>query len=74
MLAVMLYAMTRVQDPDLAMLALVYRVGEGLLSAVGIPRLLRLLWLARFPAADVLNAGPVQVFGSYLLRNLSSGI
>jgi hypothetical protein len=33
-LAVTLYAITRDQGPDLAMLALTFRVGEGLLGAV----------------------------------------
>jgi hypothetical protein len=45
-LAVTLYAITRVQDPDLAMLALTCRVGEGVIGAIGIPGTLGLLWLA----------------------------
>ena len=45
-LAVTLYAITREQDPDLAMLALTCRVGEGVIGAIGIPSTLGLLWLA----------------------------
>src|SRR5512140_909793 len=44
-LAVTLYAITREEDPDLAMLALSCRVGEGLIGAIGIPSTLGLLWL-----------------------------
>ena len=33
-LAVTLYAITRDQDSDLAMLALIFRVGEGLFGAI----------------------------------------
>src|SRR5512141_1227200 len=45
-LAVTLYAITREQDPDLAMLALTCRVGEGVIGALSIPSTLALLWLA----------------------------
>src|SRR5262249_40463874 len=37
-LAVTLYAITRDQDPDIAMLGLTCRVGEGVVGAVSIPR------------------------------------
>src|SRR2546423_8866310 len=45
-LAVTLYAITREQDSDLAMLALTCRVAEGVTGAVSIPATLGLLWLA----------------------------
>ncbi len=46
-LAVTLYAITRVQDHELAMLALVCRVVEGVLGSLNIRSHLGLLWLAK---------------------------
>src|SRR5207244_115771 len=46
-LAVTLHAITRDQDPDLAMMGMTCRVCEGVLGAAGIPSTLALLWLAR---------------------------
>jgi len=46
-LAVTLYGITRVQDHELAMLALVCRVAEGVLGTLRIPNYLGLLWLAK---------------------------
>jgi Domain of unknown function (DUF4386) len=46
-LAVTLYGITRVQDHELAMLALVCRVAEGVLGTLNIPNYLGLLWLAK---------------------------
>ncbi len=45
-LAATLYSITRDQDPDLAMLVLVFRAGEGVIGAVSLPRTLERLWLA----------------------------
>jgi hypothetical protein len=45
-LAVTLYGITREENHDFAMLAMVCRVGEGVLGAVGIPHTMGLLWLA----------------------------
>ena len=56
-LAVTLYAITREQDSDLAMLALTCRVAEGVTGAVSIPATLGLLWLA---AAQALGAFVLQ--------------
>jgi len=47
-LAVTLYAITRDQDSDLAMLALTFRVGEGLLNAISTRETLELLWLGKY--------------------------
>jgi hypothetical protein len=46
-LAVTLYGITRVQDHELAMLALVCRVAESVLGTLRIPNYLGLLWLAK---------------------------
>jgi hypothetical protein len=67
-LAVTFYAITRAQDPDLAMLALTCRVGEGVLAATGIPATLGLLWLATATGADAPDTGAAHALGAYLLR------
>ena len=67
-LAVTLYAITREQDPDLAMLGMTCRVGEGVLGATGIPSTLGLLWLATATGADAPEAGAAHALGTYLLR------
>jgi hypothetical protein len=67
-LAVTLYAITREQDPDLAMLALTCRVGEGLTIAVSIPATLGLLWLATATGANAPDTGAAQALGAFLLE------
>jgi hypothetical protein len=54
-LAVTLYALTRDQDPDLAVMALCCRVGEGVIAAVSTVRTLGLLSVA---TASTAAAGP----------------
>jgi hypothetical protein len=46
-LAVTLYGITRDEDHELAMLALVCRVAEGVLGTLSIPSYLELVWLAK---------------------------
>lgn len=67
-LGVTLYAITREQDRDLAMLALVCRAAEGLLGATGIPRTLSLLWLATATGTAALDPPAANALGAYLLR------
>jgi len=67
-LGVTLYAITREQDPDLAILALTCRVGEGLLGAVGITSTLGLLWLATATGANAPDTGAAHALGAFLLR------
>lgn len=67
-LAVTLYAITREQDPDLAMLALTCRVGEGVIAAIGIPSTLGLLWLATAAGASTPDTAAAQALGAFLLR------
>jgi hypothetical protein len=45
-LGVTLYAITREVDSDLAMLAMTFRVGEGVIGGISVQRPLGLLWLA----------------------------
>lgn len=67
-LAVTLYALTRDEDPDLAILAMCCRVGEGVLGAVAAASTLRLLPVA---AASATSAAPdtaaATVLGASLL-------
>jgi len=65
-LAVTLYAITRVEDEDLAVLALSCRVGEGILNALGPLTMLALLWLATTDAGTSGAAAPA--LGALLLK------
>jgi hypothetical protein len=63
-----LYAITRLQDPDLAMLALICRVAEGVINSVGIPKRLGLLWLAGAPGGPgTPDIATTNAVGSFLL-------
>jgi hypothetical protein len=68
-LAVTLYAITRDQDGDLAMLALACRVGEGIVGGVSIPGTLALLWLATSTGTDAPATDAAHALGAYLLRD-----
>jgi Domain of unknown function (DUF4386) len=68
-LAVTLYAITREQDKDLAMLALVCRVGEGIIGGLSIPGTLALLWLATSTGPDAPATDAAHALGAYLLRD-----
>jgi hypothetical protein len=64
-LGVTLYAITREQDRDLAMLALICRVVEGIPSVSGE---LGLLWLVTASEAKALDTGAAHALGEFLLR------
>jgi len=66
-LAVTLYAITREQDRDLAMLALTCRVAEGI-AGMDVSRTLGLLWLATAPDAAALDAGAAAALGAFFLK------
>jgi hypothetical protein len=66
-LAVTLYAITRDRDSDLAMLALIFRVGEGLLNAISTRDTLELLWLGTSTGPKAPDAVTLQALSSYLL-------
>jgi hypothetical protein len=57
-LGLALYAITREQDPDLAMLALICRVGEAVIGGAFIPMTLGLLSVATAAAANPPDAPP----------------
>ena len=63
-LAVTLHALTRAQDPEIAMLGLVCRVAEGI-TGVFLAGSLGLLWLASSTPPD---PGAAQLLGGFLLR------
>ena len=67
-LAVTLYAITRDQDSDLAMLALIFRAGEGLLGAISTRATLELLWLGTSAGPKAPDAATLQALGTYLLN------
>jgi hypothetical protein len=68
-LAVALWALTRDQDPDLAMIALCCRVGEGVLAAVSAVRTLGLVSVATASAAAAgPDAAATQALGALLLK------
>jgi len=62
-LAVTLYRITRDQDPDLAMLALTCRVGEGVVSGIFILATLGLLWLGTASGASAPDAAAASALG-----------
>jgi len=66
-LGVTLYAMTREQDPDLAMLALICRVAEGI-AGMDVSKTLGLLWLATAADATAPDAGATSALGAFLLK------
>jgi Ca2+/Na+ antiporter len=66
-LGVALYAITREQDHDLALLALTCRIGEGVLGAIFISITLGLLSIATSAAANAREASAVQTLGLFIL-------
>ncbi len=66
-LGVTLYAITREQDPDLAMLGMICRVAEGL-GGIFMPETLGLLWLATSTGADAPDTGAAHALGAFLLK------
>jgi hypothetical protein len=66
-LAVTLYAITREQDRDLAMLALTCRVAEGI-AGMDVSGTLGLLWLATGTEATALDAGAASALGAFFLK------
>ena len=72
-LAVTLYAITRDADADVALLAMVCRVAEGVIGAVTLPRSLGRLWLATAVGADAPDPAAVTALGAHLFQLPSWG-
>jgi hypothetical protein len=68
-LGVTLYAITRDEDSDLAMVGLVCRVGEGVIGAFSIPATLALFWLATARGANAPDLAAAHALAAYLLRD-----
>jgi hypothetical protein len=66
-LGVTLWAITRDQDRDLAMLGLTCRVAEGI-AGMDVSGLLGLLWLATTTDASAIDAGAASTLGAYFLK------
>lgn len=62
-----LYAITRAQDHDLAMLALACRIGEGVIGGASIPLTLGLLSLATETSANTTDAAVASAAGLLIL-------
>jgi hypothetical protein len=65
-LGVTLYAITRDEDPDLAMLALICRVIEGVNNGTGVQRQLELLWLATAAGPNAPDTEAAHALGAFL--------
>ena len=68
-LGVTLWAITRDEDSDLAMLGLTCRVGEGVIAGLSIPGILAVFSLAASTGPDAPASAAAQTLASYLLRN-----
>ena len=66
-LAVTLYAITRDQDRDLAMLGLTCRVAEGIIGAASIPVTLALLAIATATGTDTPDPAAARALGAFVL-------
>ncbi len=67
-LGVTLYALTRDEDADLALLGLTFRVAEGVVGAVAVQRSVALLWLTSPSAASTLSGEGIHTLAVSLLK------
>jgi hypothetical protein len=67
-LAVTLYAITRDEDPDLALLAMVCRVAEGVIGGISLEPMLRRLWLATAAGADAPDPASATALAADLFK------
>jgi hypothetical protein len=72
-LAVTLYAITRDEDPDLALMVLVCRTAEGVIGAISLPRTVEILWLATASGANAPDPAAADALAAVLFE-LPSGI
>ena len=69
-LAITLYAITRDEDPDIALMALSCRVVEGMLSGLGVFAMVGLLWLGVGSSAAALEPEVANALGATLFKFL----
>jgi len=67
-LAVTLYAITRDEDPDLAMLGLLCRVTEGIIGAAFLATTPMLIWLATATGPTAPDAAGALALGTFIFR------
>lgn len=67
-LGVTLWAITRDQDNDLAMLGLTCRAGEGIIGGLSIPGILTVFSLATSTGTDAPSVAAAHTLAGYLLR------
>ena len=67
-LAVTLYAITRDQDPDLALLAMTCLFANGVIGAVSLPRDVGKLWLATAAGTDAPDPAAAAAMGAFLMK------
>jgi hypothetical protein len=67
-LGVTLYALTRDQDRDLAMLGLVCRAAEGIIGGAGVATTPALVELVKTSSGNAADAAAMHVLGAHLLR------
>jgi len=67
-LGVTLYAITRDEDPDLAMLAMVCRVAEGVIGGLSLEPMLRKIWLATAAGADAPDPASATALSAVLFK------
>ena len=67
-LAVSLWAITRDQDSDLAMVGLTFRVAEGVVGAASLPATLALLALTTVTGANAPDAAAMQTLTAFVLK------
>jgi hypothetical protein len=68
-LGVTLWAITRDEDNDLAMLGLTCRVAEGVIAGLSIPSILTVFSLGTSPGTDAPATAAAHALATYLLRN-----
>lgn len=73
-LGVTMRALTRDQDPDVAMLAMLCRICEGLAGALGVQRTMSLLWLADPATNGAMDPAAARALGAWLLEGQASGV
>ncbi|MEA2337394.1 MAG: hypothetical protein QOE82_1401 [Thermoanaerobaculia bacterium] len=73
-LAVTLYAVTRREDADVALMAFACRVVEGVSGALGVKGSAKLLWLATATGAKAPDAETVRILGATLLTGEGVGV
>jgi hypothetical protein len=73
-LGVTLYTITREVDSDLAMLAMTFRLGEGVIGGVSVQRSLGLLWLATGADGSLPDSTTSHALGALFLSSGGMGV